>query len=433
MKVGSSLAGVERGKRRRFRWLAAAWLAIVVFVSACSSGDDNVGNSRSESTTKDEASEAAEFSFDSSDRSLEPLRTKEERGEHPKPQEEVQAGQLTAGEWDDLAAWEAFNDLLNSQEGDSSKHFWRFGNFHRLEVAVTANGRAVADAEVVLQSDNQTIWEARTNTDGIAYVYAGLYEREVRNNSAYKVHIRKGQIEKSMQELDMVRQGAIKIDIGAKAEGTEPSSLVDLMFVVDTTGSMQDELNYLSAELKDVVKRVADEHANQLGIRVSANFYRDEGDQYVTRPYPFTTDINQVVEQFGQQSAGGGGDYPEAVDQALRDAIKEHNWSKDARARLLFLVLDAPPHEDVQIIEEIHELIEEASSKGIRIIPVASSGVNVDTEYLLRFMSVATGGTYLFLTDDSGIGGDHLEPAAGEYEVKLLRDLLVEVINRYVS
>ncbi|MGO4376125.1 VWA domain-containing protein, partial [Paenibacillus sp. MCAF20] len=58
---------------------------------------------------------------------------------------------------------------------------------------------------------------------------------------------------------------------------------------------------------------------------------------------------------------------------------------------------------------------------------------DVDTEYLLRFMAIASGGTYLFLTDDSGIGGDHLEPAVGEYEVKLLNDLLVEVINRYVQ
>jgi len=48
-------------------------------------------------------------------------------------------------------------------------------------------------------------------------------------------------------------------------------------------------------------------------------------------------------------------------------------------------------------------------------------------------MASATGGTYLFLTDDSGIGSDHLEPAVGEYEVTLLNDLLVEVINRYVQ
>jgi hypothetical protein len=303
----------------------------------------------------------------------------------------------------------------------------------RLDVVVSANGRAVSDAEVLLQEDNETVWRARTNTDGIAYVFAGLYESDRRNQGTYAVKVRSGQEEKTTQGLDMMRQGALKVDLGAKATGSEPSDQVDLMFVVDTTGSMDDELNYLTAELKDVVQRVSDEHANQLGLRVSANFYRDIGDRYVIRPHPFTTDIDKVVDQFGQQNASGGGDFPEAVDQALRDAIHEHDWSEEARARLLFLVLDAPPHDDPQIIDEMHKLIEDASSEGIRIIPVASSGVDADTEYLLRLMSAATGGTYLFLTDDSGIGGDHLEPAAGEYEVKLLNDLLVEVINRYVT
>lgn len=51
----------------------------------------------------------------------------------------------------------------------------------------------------------------------------------------------------------------------------------------------------------------------------------------------------------------------------------------------------------------------------------------------MRFLASATGGTYVFLTDDSGIGNDHLEPAVGEYEVKPLNDLLVEVIRRYTE
>nr|WP_301539636.1 vWA domain-containing protein [Paenibacillus sp. NEAU-GSW1] len=205
------------------------------------------------------------------------------------------------------------------------------------------------------------------------------------------------------------------------------------MFVVDTTGSMQDELDFLEAELKDVIGRVADEHANQLDIRMSANFYRDKHDDYVVKPNPFTGDIDEVIQQMASQKAKGGGDFPEAVEEALQDAIMEHKWSEEARARLLFLVLDAPPHHEGEIIDQLHDLIEEAASQGIRIIPVVSSGIDIQTEYLMRFMSVATGGTYLFLTDDSGIGGDHLEPAAGEYEVKLLNDLLVETINQYVD
>lgn len=74
-----------------------------------------------------------------------------------------------------------------------------------------------------------------------------------------------------------------------------------------------------------------------------------------------------------------------------------------------------------------------SSQKGIRISAVASSGVDKETEFLLRFLGIRTGGSYIFLTDDSGIGGDHIEPTVGQYEVELLNDLLVRVISEAVT
>ncbi|WP_051251237.1 vWA domain-containing protein [Paenibacillus harenae] len=443
MKAGQSFKGYSRLKKGTSLMIAIL-LAVILTLSGCSSsqndaGDYSDGNSTDSAPSEGESAAGKAETEDQSTTSSEEDRssvsepTKEKGGGkrgYPNPDREMQAGQLTAGEWDDLAAWERFGNLLNSQEGDESKRLWGFWNFYRLEVVVTANGKAVSDAAVQLKAGKQTIWKARTNTEGRAYVYSGLYERDTANQGRYTVQVNAAQETKTTQELDIPQQETVKVDLG---KGARLSDQVDLMFVVDTTGSMEDELNYLEAELKDVVNRVSDEHANQLDIRLSANFYRDKYDDYIVKPYPFTTDVNKVTEQFSKQQAKGGGDYPEAVDQALRDAIHKHEWSGEARARLLFLVLDAPPHDDPQIIDEVQQLTEEAAAQGIRIIPVASSGVSADTEYLLRFMSVATGGTYLFLTDDSGIGGDHLEPAVGEYEVKLLNDLLVEVINRYVQ
>ncbi|OBZ12244.1 hypothetical protein A7975_14470 [Bacillus sp. FJAT-26390] len=438
MKVGHSLKKSIRQKRG-YSWIATVLLVMFLALSACSSASNdasNRGNSMaSESVGKgsssDESPEAETSTGTDKALIVKPEREKEggKRG-YQNPNKDVQAGQLTAGEWDDLAAWERFGNLLNAQEGDYSKQVWQFWNFDRLEVIVTANGKAVSDATVELLAGKKAIWKARTNTEGRAYVYAGLFDRDTANLGAYTVKVQSAQESKTTQQLEIPEQGSIKVDLGKSAK---VSDQVDIMFVVDTTGSMEDELNYLTAELKDVVRRVSDEHANQLGIRLSANFYRDKHDDYIVKPYPFTTDVNKVTDQFSKQKAEGGGDFPEAVDQALRDALHEHEWSKEARARLLFLVLDAPPHDDPQIIDEMKKLTEDAAGQGVRIIPVASSGVDVETEYLMRFMATATGGTYLFLTDDSGIGSEHLEPAVGEYEVKLLNDLLVEVINRYVQ
>ncbi|WP_169086821.1 VWA domain-containing protein [Paenibacillus sp. PL91] len=437
MKVGHFIKKPNR-HRRSFNWIVAVMLAMLLMLSACSSSSNDATNSGNRDTSdrgesSSDESPKSEASSNTENRSISEEPVKEKEGGkriYQNPDKDVQAGQLTAGEWDDLAAWERFGNLLNAEEGDSSKRAWQFWNFDRLEVVVTANGKAVSDASVELLAGKKTIWKARTNTEGRAFVYAGLFERDTANLGSYTVKVQSGQESKTTQQLEIPEQGSIKVDLG-KAD--QLSDQVDIMFVVDTTGSMEDELNYLEAELKDVVRRVADEHANQLGIRISANFYKDKHDDYIVKPYPFTTDIDKVTDQFSKQKAEGGGDFPEAVDQALRDAIHEHEWSEEARARLLFLVLDAPPHDDGQIIDEIQKLTEDAAEQGVRIIPVASSGVNVETEYLMRFMASATGGTYLFLTDDSGIGGDHLEPAAGEFEVKLLNDLLVEVINRYVQ
>ena len=77
--------------------------------------------------------------------------------------------------------------------------------------------------------------------------------------------------------------------------------------------------------------------------------------------------------------------------------------------------------------------IRTAAQKGIRIVPVAASGVDKSCEFLLRSMAFMTGGTYAFLTDDSGIGYGHTEPTVGSYEVEKLNDMMVRICNKYLG
>ena len=72
-----------------------------------------------------------------------------------------------------------------------------------------------------------------------------------------------------------------------------------------------------------------------------------------------------------------------------------------------------------------------ASQKGIKIIPVTASGIDKDTEFLMRFFSITTNSTYVFITNDSGIGNDHLIASVGEYQVENLNDLMVRIITKY--
>lgn len=203
------------------------------------------------------------------------------------------------------------------------------------------------------------------------------------------------------------------------------------MIMCDTTGSMYDELSFLKEELQDIINNVSKDNAN-LPVRLSVNFYRDEGDEYIVREYPFTTNIAAACAEIAKQSADGGGDTPEAVHTALESAINSHDWDEDS-VKILFLVLDAPPHSEVQIVDNVNSLIKQAAEMGIRIIPIASSGIDKSTEYLLRTMAFTTGGTYTFLTDDSGIGGSHIEPTVGAYNVEKLNEMMVRIVNGYLE
>ena len=195
---------------------------------------------------------------------------------------------------------------------------------------------------------------------------------------------------------------------------------------------MGDDLNYLQAELTYIIKRV-DSIDSGLYIRMGSLVYRDQGDDYVVRKSSFDKDISKTVGFLKKQKADGGGDTPEAVDEALFQCVENETWTRDALARIAVLVLDAPPHENKQSVQRVQKQVKLAAKKGIRLIPLVASGMDQSGEYLMRAMALSTNGTYVALTDDSGIGNSHAKPTTSFYKVEKLNDLLVRLINEYTS
>ena len=340
---------------------------------------------------------------------------------------------LTAGEWNDNAEYAFWLNLIQTnQDWRAFFQNWGMESSRRMEVKATAGGKPAANAVVELLdvSNNRPVWAARTDNTGTAYVFADFNQKEARANRATEPFAIK--VSYAGQERQKACSSGQKTYDFAFAGSTPAANALELMFVVDTTGSMGDELEFLKAEMVNVLDQVRRDNAN-IPTRLSVNVYRDLSDDYVVRSTPFDNNFQKVQTFLEQQSANGGGDFPEAVELALDDALNKHDWNLEARARLLFLVLDAPPHNTEIIVRKMHKLTAQAAAEGIRIIPVASSGVDKDTEFLLRSMAIASGGTYVFLTDDSGVGNPHLTPTIGPYDVEKLNSLLVRLIGNYIK
>jgi hypothetical protein len=271
------------------------------------------------------------------------------------------------------------------------------------------------------------VWQARTDHAGHAQLFVNFDPLAEHASAApYRVEVKAG--DDSASKDDVAIDAAHPIELSL-AHANTPAHSLDLMFVVDTTGSMGDELQYLQSELDDVIKKVRDHVGQQLALRTSVDFYRDHGDEYVVRPFAFTDKVDDSLSELSEQRADGGGDIPEAADEALDDAIANHDWSAHASARLLFLVLDAPPHGQADQVERVEKATRAAAAAGVQLIPVVASGADKPTEFLMRSLAIATNGTYTFLTDDSGIGNSHLKPTIGKFDVELLNALMVRVIS----
>lgn len=329
------------------------------------------------------------------------------------------SGLLTAGELSDFKKWKLWSGY-NENEFKSYSTEWGIFPTKRYCVQVQdKNFRPVIFESVYLinANTNDTLWTAITDNTGKAELWSSF------NSTAN-------------QENVMVACNNIKIRATPFANGINFIKLekvcteinnAEIAFVVDATGSMQDEISYLKDELTDIIKNVA--HKNSaLNIFTASVFYRDKGDDYITKTQPFSKGIEETIAFIRNQSAAGGGDAPESVCEALDAAITQLQWSKTAGSKIIFLVLDAPPHNGEG--SKLSGLIQLAASKGIRIVPVACSGVDKETEFLLRSVALGTNGTYIFLTDDSGIGNPHIKPTTDEFKVELLNSLLQRTIEQ---
>jgi len=337
---------------------------------------------------------------------------------------QIQPGQITACAYDDNAHYSYWcSQILNSKENGGAFYDYynnyRYVTHNRIKVQLPKNTFAKV---ALVNPDHTEIFSTVCDKNGTSYLFAP----EKSEQYLIKLEYYKAGESQLTVEYHTV-SGDCEFDI--LAENAWQNN-IQIAFVIDATGSMTDEMEYLKAEIADVISKIRQTNSGA-NVQTAICVYRDFGDSYVVKSMDFTTNEATAQSFLSKQSADGGGDFPEAVQEAFAESLK-FSWSDGATTKLVIHVADAPAHNND--CSDWQKLVEEFCDMGARIISVASSGIDKSTEYLFRSQSLISNGCYVYLTDESGIGNEHLEATVETRPVvEYLNACLIRLINGYHS
>ena len=342
-----------------------------------------------------------------------------------------QNSRLTAGEVDDNAKWDDYVAYLRNYRG---ARVIEVDVSERHQIWVTDSiGNPILGARIDIVIEGQVVETVRTHSNGLAYFFprtlsvtAEMYELNITVN---------GRTETLTIPTDTSQRTWTVIHTGGDQISSQTQ--LDILFLIDATGSMADEINQLKENIRAISAQI-DALPAQPDVRFGMVTYRDRGDDYITRVFDFTPGIEQFAQALAAVRADGGGDYPEDLNEALSDAVHEVEWRVENTVSLIFLVADAPPHLDYA--QENHYGVEimEAAERGIKIYPIASSGLDMQGEYIFRQLAQYTGGRFIFLTygaDGAGSGSTGTETTfdVDDYTVSSLDALVVQIVEEELA
>jgi len=333
------------------------------------------------------------------------------------------SGLLMAAEVSDFNKWKMWEDFTEDELKNFTDH-WGMYPGQRYSVLVQNKDHFAEEGQPVFLIDkrtNDTIWSAVTDNTGKAELWDNMHGAQQQESLVIT----------SAGATDIVSpvlfaDGINKMEVNTRCSMSET---VDIAVMVDATGSMSDEIDFLKIELENVLRNTFTQYPD-LDLHAGSVFYRDKTDEYIVRHLDFQTDLVKVLNFIKLQRAGGGGDVPEAVDLALQSALDSLHWSPSARSRILFIVTDAPPHDESK--EKIFQLTRKAAAKGVRIVPVICTGADRSTEFIMRTIALATNGTYVFLTNDDGSSSANTKITTSFFNVEFLNSLLERIIRQMV-
>jgi hypothetical protein len=169
---------------------------------------------------------------------------------------------------------------------------------------------------------------------------------------------------------------------------------IEVCFVLDTTGSMSGLIEGAKLKIWSIANDIIRAKPTP-DLRLGLIGYRDRGDEYITRVFDLSDDIDAIYGHLKEFKAGGGGDEPESVNQALTEAVNKMSWNPSREVlKIIFLVGDAPPHMDYRDDIKYQETCRSAIKKDL-IINTVQCGVNTRTTPVWQEIAKLSEGSFV--------------------------------------
>jgi Mg-chelatase subunit ChlD len=273
---------------------------------------------------------------------------------------------------------------------------------------------------------------ARTDAGGRGWLHPDAFDPA--RSASYAVVARKDGQQASSR---LLRGQRSSVEVLLDAPSAPARARLDLVFLVDATGSMADEIDKLKATLRTITAEVA-ALASRPDICLALVAYRDRGDTFLLRSHDFTNDVGGFLQHaLYPLHADGGGDYAEAMNEALQESVHNLSWRGDGATRMVILLADAPPHLDYGAPYYDDDMLA-AVGKGIKIFGVGASGLDRQGEFIQRQLAQYTGGKFVFLTyadahrPGSGPGRETVHDVRN-YSVATLDRLIVRLVTEELA
>ncbi len=349
----------------------------------------------------------------------------------PAPRSNHRKSGLRASFVDDNKQFNYFLDFL-SKYSKRVRHY-DIDISERFIIKVTdKNNKPLPDVKIEIYSADDTLLEnGLTYSDGTYLFFASMYKDK---NFILKAKYNKSTIKKHFSIQDKRKIRIVFKNIVKK----EPDKIpLDILFIFDTTGSMGEEIDRLKSTI-DIIKMNITEFKPKPDTRFGMVLYKDIKDIYVTKVIPFTSDFDKFSQDLHKSvfSSGGGGDGPEDLQKALKDAMTQVKWRQKG-VKLAFIITDAPPHlykweKDFTYVKAAME----AKRKGIKLFSIGTGGLNINGEYILRQLSQFTYANYIFLTygekgeSEGGKIGSVSHHTGENFTTDKLEAILIQIIKK---